>query len=183
MAPPATCDQPTSVSVNTAATTATINWVLEPDATATQIQYRVHPSFGGSPPNTVIAGAGATSQALSGLQSATMYQSRLRHNCDSIGISPWKFRTFMTAPMRLGQSDRISTYPNPANDVVNIAISNDAHLEVKITDLFGREMIVGKTSGSNLLTLNVSALQAGVYLVEVGHDFENASTELLQIIR
>ena len=96
MAPPPTCDQPTNVSANTGATTATINWALEPDAVATQIQYRVHPSFGGSPPNTVIAGAGTTSQALSGLQPATMYQSRLRHNCDSIGISPWKFRTFMT---------------------------------------------------------------------------------------
>ena len=93
----------------------------------------------------------------------------------------------MITPMRLGQSDGISIYPNPANDVVTIAPPQVASLgttdsspeldfEVKITDLFGREMIVGKTSGSNLLTLDVSELPAGVYLVEVWENGVQIST-------
>ena len=96
----------------------------------------------------------------------------------------------MTAPMRLGQSEEISIYPNPAGDVVNIAppqagslgttdSSSELAFDVKITDLFGREMIVGKTAGSNLLTLDVSALPVGVYIIEVSSLGKPLKTEKL----
>ena len=94
---------------------------------------------------------------------------------------------FPHIPSSIDEADLESTlpkdiviYPNPASNVVHVAFpqnSPDSDFDVKITDLFGREMIVGKTSGSSLLTIDVSALPAGVYLVEVLSKGERLRTE------
>ncbi|MBT3209463.1 MAG: T9SS type A sorting domain-containing protein [Bacteroidetes bacterium] len=57
-------------------------------------------------------------------------------------------------------------YPNPAKN--NIFIKKDNFTEVKISDIFGREIIATKNS-----TINISKLSSGIYFVSLKNTKEN----------
>lgn len=73
----------------------------------------------------------------------------------------------------LGNQFGFTVSPNPASDVVQIAVDISASAEVTIAafDVTGRH--VGKVfsgtlpSGSNLLTWNTSSMGAGVYFIRI----------------
>lgn len=69
-------------------------------------------------------------------------------------------------------SNTISTYPNPAKDVLNINAGSLEVLSAQVVDLNGR--VVLSTKGTS--TLNVSALSQGAYLLTVVTS-EGASTQ------
>lgn len=60
-------------------------------------------------------------------------------------------------------SAALSLYPNPASDVINVALKNADVQSIEITNMAGQKVFSGKASKS----VNVSFLPAGVYAVKV----------------
>lgn len=65
----------------------------------------------------------------------------------------------------------LSVYPNPANDKVNVSYSltNDANVEVTVTDLAGKVVYTANAgsnaAGTHALTINTAAFNNGIYMV------------------
>ena len=70
-------------------------------------------------------------------------------------------------PVGLTAADgTIKLFPNPATDILNIAIEGTAITEVNIIDMYGKTAIRAKISeGAN--TVNISHLPAGMYFVQL----------------
>ena len=86
--------------------------------------------------------------------------------------------TIHTYPVSIDQAEEgtISLYPNPANDVLNIALQGTAVNEVVVIDIYGKTVARTTVSeGSN--TLDISALPAGMYFVQLR---ENGSVKATQ---
>lgn len=78
---------------------------------------------------------------------------------------------FETAPV-LGVASNLLTdivlYPNPTQDVFNIQASSAKILEIKVHDMLGRTLIQHtEKTPSELVQLDVSAMQAATYFVEI----------------
>jgi subtilisin-like proprotein convertase family protein len=185
------CPQPTSVAVAPGITDAMVSWDLEPLVVeGTQIQYRIPPAIAGvSAASTVIGGAGTTSKMISGIDANQQYQMRIRHFCGALGSSTFKFKPFMTLPLRYQQTATdIVMYPNPAGDVVNLQIatgdSKEQNVTVEITNILGQSMIqwAGGVTGSEVHQIDVRLLAAGQYLVKVAIN-EFVETHKLVILK
>jgi hypothetical protein len=65
----------------------------------------------------------------------------------------------------------LRVFPNPANDVVHVAFdANNADYSINISDLQGRNIqqnVYSALSGAQDITLNVSDLSAGTYVVQI----------------
>jgi uncharacterized repeat protein (TIGR03803 family) len=76
-------------------------------------------------------------------------------------------------------TDDLFVYPNPANNYLTIkqfrsigtSLGSELIKEVKIYNVLGKEVLGSKLVSSQVLSVDVSALQSGVYFVE-------ASTEI-----
>ena len=141
---------------------------------ASQIQYKVHPNSGGGGIETQIVGPGIIGHTLIGLQSATQYQLRIRHDCDQ-EISPFKYRGFITGGLRgAGEIGQTSIYPNPATDALNVAISDftemaSADVEIEMIDILGRQIYKWEGSGKGTLnhTIDIAEQPGGQYIVRI----------------
>ncbi|MBL0913479.1 MAG: T9SS type A sorting domain-containing protein, partial [Bacteroidia bacterium] len=56
-----------------------------------------------------------------------------------------------------------SLYPNPAADLLNLEADWNGTVEIRITDVNGKTLQMNKVPASGIITLDVSALPAGVY--------------------
>lgn len=78
--------------------------------------------------------------------------------------------TTSSASVNKHQKLKLSVYPNPSKDVLNITCSNTAIIDsVKILDINGKIIRDIKTGG-HLTQLNISDLTAGLYMVVVNTD-------------
>jgi len=89
------------------------------------------------------------------------------------------------APMKMSQFelfDNIKLYPNPANDYVNVNISQGTELpdSFGIYNTLGQCIIQVKVTTSNDLTVNTSSLAKGVYLLKVNKE---TASKTLQFIK
>jgi Secretion system C-terminal sorting domain len=65
-------------------------------------------------------------------------------------------------------SERLVVYPNPAKDVVHVALKNSsAQLNITILDLKGSKIRSVISSGNKLSRLNISDLAAGTYILQI----------------
>jgi hypothetical protein len=179
--PSGTCPQPSGATINAGTTSAVLNWNLEPDAVATQIQYRIPPSLGGGSQGTVIAGAGNTSRQLNGLLSGSFYQLRFRHNCGPAGFSQWKFKPFSTSAIRSSEYPAIQLYPNPVNKSLHIQfVGISGTTSINIYSATGELLFTQKFhldgDNSNRAISQVKEFPAGIYLVVIGNE-ENTWVE------
>ena len=75
-----------------------------------------------------------------------------------------------------------SVYPNPATDIVNLQINQDGKFAVKIYDIRGKEVFV-KTpeflTSNSALSLNVSSLSQGVYIISIEGEHQSFSKKLI----
>ncbi len=68
-------------------------------------------------------------------------------------------------------ASKLSIYPNPANDVVNIANADNILINgAEIVDLNGRTVKVAKFNGVSEAQINISDLASGVYMMTVSSD-------------
>ncbi len=62
--------------------------------------------------------------------------------------------------------NNVSVYPNPINEVVTITFENAASsINLKVVDLYGRQVIENSYSSSDSIQLNCSELTSGVYQI------------------
>jgi hypothetical protein len=181
------CDNPTNVIItHNSPTSIDYNFDLEPDANLTQIQYKIHPSYGGGGLGTVVASAGSTSKTINGLQPATLYQSRIRHQCGVVlGRSGFKFKTFMTNGVRLADfQNMISLFPNPVNNELALKYQSNAddNIRVSIYDLVGKTIITEEVltqRGSNEFKFDVSGFSEGMYIAEIKSEYQKQAQKFL----
>ena len=63
-------------------------------------------------------------------------------------------------------TDKLIIYPNPSEDVINIAIDNANKATIEIYNLIGR-LIYSKTASSKTEKIDVSDYTTGIYLIKV----------------
>ena len=170
------CEQPTGVQVTPlSGDSALVTWDFCPNATKWQIQWRVHPSEGGGPPNNMIINSGsATSALFTGLTPGTLHQMRIRKNCDG-PLSPWRFRVFTTPVLREtdgSATEKMLLFPNPADEVVTLHYTSidDYVARVEVFNVLGKIVIsetVEMMKGNNRSTLDVATLASGSYMVRI----------------
>lgn len=74
----------------------------------------------------------------------------------------------------------LSIYPNPSNGVANIVVDAASVSEVKILDINGKQVFTSQTnSGLQVINVNTSAFNNGVYLVTLTSDGVSTQQRLL----
>jgi Peptidase family C25, C terminal ig-like domain. len=77
--------------------------------------------------------------------------------------------TIQVANGPLGLSDlelEFNVYPNPANDALNLVVSNGTAESMRIIGLDGKVVLTQLLSGNNQ-TINTTSLQSGSYILEI----------------
>ena len=72
-------------------------------------------------------------------------------------------QTSITALDNHSVENEVVVYPNPATDIINVKGTNN-YSRILITDLSGRQ-IKDKTVSNNLLSINISDMDTGIYLM------------------
>ena len=71
----------------------------------------------------------------------------------------------------IGQEMKVSIFPNPAEDVINITtVYPYYNVHYTITDYTGRRLLKGRTENSKVTTVDISFLNHGYYLVTFFED-------------
>jgi hypothetical protein len=114
---------------------------------------------------------------------------RAENGLDISGWSPtWAFTTL--PPVGIEEQpfeNKFNVYPNPADKIVNIEITENLVLSLKlsITDLVGKKVFekdIRFDSGNKIVSVNVSPLLEGIYILRMS-DQENIFTKKLIIRR
>jgi hypothetical protein len=66
-----------------------------------------------------------------------------------------------------------SVFPNPTNDNITISFSEPKTVDVSVVDLLGKSLLASKIIRQKSITMNISSLPKGVYMVVIkGHNLE-----------
>jgi hypothetical protein len=71
----------------------------------------------------------------------------------------------VVASIKYNKISSLNIYPNPASDIVNISNTDNAKV-ISVADINGRIVLAQNVSGQNI-SLDVSALQKGVYILQL----------------
>jgi hypothetical protein len=119
---------------------------------------------------------------LTGLIAGGVYGVRVRGNCSNCslrqgGLGAWSgvvsFSQLVGRAQAVLSSEDFSVYPNPSSGLLSVSLSaNEPGVaEFRVMDIMGR-MVYSQSarveSGENTITLELSALPSGVYLLEAG---------------
>lgn len=80
------------------------------------------------------------------------------------------------------RSTKLSVYPNPATDVVNIEglTAEKGNVTVKVSDVLGNEVLRQEMPAAAVLQLNVSNLNKGAYFVEINNGTERIGKSIIK---
>lgn len=118
----------------------------------------------------MMATAGTTSLVTNAAASTAMY--------DNIVVRASATDTLLGVQGNVAMNS-LSVYPNPVNDVVNIANAN-ALRQISIVDLNGRTVKTQTFSGVSDSTIDVSELAAGMYMMTVATDSGIATHKIIK---
>lgn len=111
------------------------------------------------------------------------YELYVRAECEPSIVSPWsEGAAFEVEREGMRLYDRLSAalFPMPATSTISITLYDaDGAAEITILDLYGREMM-RCTSSLQTTHLNVSALAAGVYLVQITTPTKHTSAKIVK---
>ena len=99
---------------------------------------------------------------------------RLANNHNGVDAARVKSHSNSTNNRQVGiekytVNNQFSIYPNPANSILNIALTNQQTVNVQVFDVLGNEVLKSATSNSKQTSIDVSNLNSGVYFVKVGN--------------
>jgi hypothetical protein len=78
-------------------------------------------------------------------------------------------------------SDKVSLYPNPADDVVHLTLPQDLVVsELNVTNTAGQVMIEKKIIGVTQLDINVTTLPSGTYFVDIRNGVSKAQLQFVK---
>ena len=122
------------------------------------------------------------------------YEVQLRKACryttasyDTLAWSPWGTPAAFTVSSpagitRIDQAPSFSLFPNPASASVTVNINEPAgsqELMLSVIDLHGRELISIPSLTANSLSLDISTLDPGTYLLRLSSPSASASRRLV----
>jgi hypothetical protein len=85
----------------------------------------------------------------------------------AMAVDVWQFQP--TGGVGESSLEQVRVYPNPVNDVLNIVLGEvGTDAPISILSLDGRTIKQFAVSGNTKLRVDVSDLEAGIYLVRVG---------------
>ena len=183
--PTGSCDAPAgTAAVNIKRRRATLTWDAVPDAISYTVQFRL----GGTTTWTSEATTSETSITASSLSNGTSYEWHVRSNCTG-AQSAYSGICSFTA----GQSNSsscageravlagVSVYPNPAGSMVRIEaeMNGEAPVTITLTDALGRVALTRQLGADLALDLDVSDLEAGLYLVRATNGMEEQVIRLM----
>jgi hypothetical protein len=70
----------------------------------------------------------------------------------------------------LAADKKISIYPNPTNNLLNIEWKDLNVKSIELTDITGRKILTEKKSDSFASIINISNLESGAYILTLNHD-------------
>lgn len=78
-------------------------------------------------------------------------------------------------------TSKLSVYPNPSNDIVNISSNSNVLLsDLSITDLNGRTVKTVKLNGEASAQISISDLSAGVYMMNINSDQGSVTKKIIK---
>jgi len=77
------------------------------------------------------------------------------------------------------REEMVKVYPNPANELINLELSQNSNYEVEIIDVTGKVLIY-KELTENIEQINISELNSGLYFVKVSNRSESNVTRLIK---
>lgn len=163
-------------------TSVTLRWAYS-SSNQFQIRYRKTGTTTYST-KTITATACQNSYTLTGLRKNTSYEVSIRSYCTATTASPYSNTvTFTTPAVRMAfESDSpITLFPNPANDILHVKADEsweDQAVSIKIIDLNGRVKQSINTVFQSDLSLDISDLSEGIYVLQLLPD--NVSEPVLQ---
>jgi hypothetical protein len=174
--PGGSCETPGTLLVsNRTSTTATITWAAVPGVNS----YKYSRGTSSSCPNGAESTVNSNTVTLTGLTPGTNYYFCVRSDCGGSFRSyrTVRFSTLATPGGRPGgnfDGDLIeySVYPNPANEDINLALSNfpdGENVNVQIINQLGQTLVTHRfTNESNHVeTIKVDQLPDGIYIMSV----------------
>jgi len=166
-----TCDVPAGTNaVNIKRKRATLTW----DAVSSAVSYTVQFRVAGSAAWTSEATTAETSITASSLNNNVTYEWRVRSNCngDASAFSPICSFTAGDSNSSSCAGERVvlaevRAYPNPADASVRIEVllGGDTPVSLQVADAFGRLVMEQELVDGAFVDLDVSDLDAGIYLV------------------
>lgn len=79
------------------------------------------------------------------------------------------------------ETENFIVHPNPANDQLNVVLSQSAIDSIAITDVLGKKVLTLKGNESQEQVIDVSSIQSGIYFVEVTTDSNSKAIKKLII--
>jgi hypothetical protein len=95
-----------------------------------------------------------------------MYFDLMRNFGDCKNALRMRQNPMITTISNIENSSKLSLFPNPANDFVQLKLDPSNHL-ISITDLMGKTVFSIKSNGNSQLQIPVSQLAEGMYIVSV----------------
>jgi len=83
---------------------------------------------------------------------------------------------------KTSEFDSIKVFPNPASNVINVALTDFESYAITVYDMTGKRVMQELVTDTNLFTLDVIDLQEGLYIIQLENDAEIV-TQKLKIAR
>ncbi len=64
-------------------------------------------------------------------------------------------------------TNKITIFPNPAKDLINISLKEKLDAEIIIYNFLGNAIFMDKIANKNIMTINLSSLTEGYYLIKI----------------
>ena len=68
------------------------------------------------------------------------------------------------------ESKKINVYPNPATSTVNVQLVDNSQANIQLFNLVGQVVMSEQVNGQDMVTLNVSNLNNGIYMLKVNQN-------------
>lgn len=147
-----------------------------PTSTSGSISLQV---MGGTPPYTYLWSTGETTADIDNL-TAGFYTVTVT---DDNNCTQTKTIELILGTTFYDLSDKISIFPNPANDVVYIAFENinQGVVELNLYSIQGQKLkSLGKKSKNDVVGVDISSLAAGIYIIEIILDGQRVQKKIVK---
>jgi len=168
---PADCGIPSGIYTNNITTSkATIHWNEIATADQYQIWYRESGSLTWLKKSSIL-----NIKTIKSLFPETNYEYKIRAKCNAVDFSEFSsIENFTTLPLKIGElaDIKIVVYPNPTSNILFIELLDMMEDPViEIYDIGGKEITNFKiTENEGNISIDISNLQMGVYLIKVSGD-------------
>ncbi len=93
-------------------------------------------------------------------------------SCFGVGMQPFDFAQ--------GDIQGVDVYPNPTNAQTTVSFGGKIPEQLRILDVTGKEFYIQRNISKNQMTLDLSAVAKGVYLLETGSGEARQITKLVK---